>query len=172
VLVIADAALAKTCFSAGVTDLLSRGVSDTELRARVARCLERPPKSRRSGVYWRQIRELRFAGVRVDLATRCIFGDKGDVQLRRAELELLLYLAQNRDRTISAVEITREVLRSGGDGAAARNQMYELRKKLAAATSDEIISTQRGGGYRFVASGTCTTETGDAKKLTQDGMQS
>ena len=83
-------------------------------------------------------REARVRDVRLDL--------------RPAERELLAYLISNSNRCVNATEIVRQVLHSSGDGAAARNQIYELRRKLRAAGLPDAIRTEGRNGYRILLS--------------------
>jgi two-component system OmpR family response regulator len=86
----------------------------------------------------------------IDLIRRRVFAGQGLVKLRPAEFEVLVYLALNRHRTVSAPEIVRDALDTFGDGGSARNQLFELRRKLREAGLSEAIVTERGRGYRLV----------------------
>jgi hypothetical protein len=52
-------------------------------------------------------------------------------------------------RHSNAKELQREVLRSNGNGAAARNQIYELRRKLSNAGFPDAIVSRGREGYRL-----------------------
>ena len=71
------------------------------------------------------------------------------LDLRRAERDVLLYLMQNAQRFTSCEELQREVLHSHGSGGAARNQIYELRRKLRAAGLSGVIVSKGCAGYRL-----------------------
>ena len=86
----------------------------------------------------------------IDLIQRWVFVHQQRVALRPAEFEVLVYLALNRDRVVSAPEIVRDALGAFGDGSSARNQLFELRRKLRDAGLDAAIATERGRGYRLV----------------------
>jgi DNA-binding response OmpR family regulator len=68
--------------------------------------------------------------------------------LRRAEYSVLLYLAQQEGRPVTAGEILNEVLGTRGDGGTVRNHIMALRRALAAAGLPHFICTDRGRGYR------------------------
>lgn len=86
----------------------------------------------------------------IDLIQRRVFVRDQRVLLRPAEFEVLVYLALNRHRLVSAPEIVRDALGAFGDGSSARNQLFELRRKLRDAGLDDAIETERGRGYRLV----------------------
>lgn len=69
--------------------------------------------------------------------------------LRRAERDVLLYLMRHSRRFTSAEELQREVLHSHGSGGAARNQIYELRRKLDAVGLKGAILSKGCQGYRL-----------------------
>lgn len=71
------------------------------------------------------------------------------LNLRRAERDVLSYLMRHVERFVSAEELQREVLHSHGNGGAARNQIYELRRKLRAAGLSGAILSKGHGGYRL-----------------------
>ena len=86
----------------------------------------------------------------IELIQRRVFVRDQAVKLRPAEFEVLVYLALNRHRVVSAPEIVRDALDTFGDGSSARNQLFELRRKLREAGLDDAIATERGRGYRLV----------------------
>jgi len=93
---------------------------------------------------------LELGPLTIDLIQRRVFVHQQRVALRPAEFEVLVYLALNRDRVVSAPEIVRDALGTFGDGSSARNQLFELRRKLRDAGLDAAIATERGRGYRLV----------------------
>jgi DNA-binding response OmpR family regulator len=86
----------------------------------------------------------------IELLNRRVFVDHEVLKLRPAEFEVLVYLALNRHRTVSATEIVRDALDTFGDGSSARNQLFELRRKLREVGLGDAILTERGRGYRLV----------------------
>jgi DNA-binding response OmpR family regulator len=68
------------------------------------------------------------------------------VTLRRAECNVLVRLAKAFPRPVSRTEIVEDVLRAHGDGATARNQIYEIRRKLAKIGAAPMLETLRGSG--------------------------
>lgn len=93
---------------------------------------------------------LELGPLTIELIQRRVFVNDQLVKLRRAEFEVLVYLALNRHRLVSAPEIVRDALDAFGDGSSARNQLFELRRKLREAGLDDAIATERGRGYRLV----------------------
>ena len=93
---------------------------------------------------------LELGPLTIDLIQRRVFVHAEAIKLRPAEFEVLVYLALNRHRVVSAPEIVRDALDTFGDGSSARNQLFELRRKLRDAGLDGVIATERGRGYRLV----------------------
>jgi DNA-binding response OmpR family regulator len=85
----------------------------------------------------------------IELTKRRVYVDNQVLKLRPAEFEVLVYLALNRHRTVSAPEIVKGALDTFGDGSSARNQLFELRRKLRAVGLADAIKTERGRGYRL-----------------------
>jgi hypothetical protein len=69
--------------------------------------------------------------------------------LRKTERDVLTYLMQNAHRFVTPLELQEQVLKTHGNGGAARNQVYELRRKLRAAGHAEAIETRPHQGYRL-----------------------
>jgi len=87
--------------------------------------------------------------ITIELLKRRVFVHGEAVKLRPAEFEVLVFLALNRHRPVSAHEITRDALGACGDGSSARNQLFELRRKLRDVGLHDVIATERGLGYRL-----------------------
>jgi DNA-binding response OmpR family regulator len=70
------------------------------------------------------------------------------IRLRRTEFALLRYLVERRGRWISSAQLRHAVLgyAQPGDGAAVRNHIHALRRKLR----PNCIESRRTLGYRFV----------------------
>lgn len=75
--------------------------------------------------------------------------DGAPLVLRRTEREVLAYLMRNAHRFVTPHELQEQVLRAHGDGGAARNQIYELRRKLRAKGHAHAIVTRPQLGYRL-----------------------
>ena len=138
--------------SAGVESVLEAGADDavadpwlaTELRARVrARVRER-----RAGF----AEVLRFGPLEFVLHEARAMVRGQVLSLRRAEYGVLLYLAQQEGRPVTAGEILNDVLGTRGDGGTVRNHIMALRRALTAVGLPHFICTERGRGYRVATS--------------------
>lgn len=69
--------------------------------------------------------------------------------LRRTERDVFVYLMRNSHRFVTPHELQEQVLKTHGDGGAARNQVYELRRKLRAKGYPHAIVTRPQLGYRL-----------------------
>lgn len=69
--------------------------------------------------------------------------------LRRTERLILSYLMRHADRFVPTHELQSEALGSRGTGAAARNQIYEVRRKLRNAGLPDALEHVAGKGYRL-----------------------
>jgi DNA-binding response OmpR family regulator len=93
---------------------------------------------------------MKLGAVTIDTTSREVSVHGRSVRLRRAELKVLLYLVRSAPSSVSRSDIVKDVLDSHGDGAAARNQIWELRRKLAAIGLQGAIESLRGrGAYRM-----------------------
>jgi two-component system OmpR family response regulator len=135
--------------SAGVESVLEAGADDavaepwlpSELRAR----LRARVRERRAGF----AEVLRAGPLEFVLhEARAIVGGQL-LPLRRAEYCVLLYLAQQEGRPVTASEILNEVLGTRGDGGTVRNHIMALRRALSAVGLPNMICTDRGRGYRL-----------------------
>jgi DNA-binding response OmpR family regulator len=86
----------------------------------------------------------------IELSGRRVFVHEEPLALRPAEFEVLLLLALNRERPVSASEIVHHALATHGDGSSARNQLFELRRKLRGVGLHDAIKTIRNQGYQLV----------------------
>jgi DNA-binding response OmpR family regulator len=71
------------------------------------------------------------------------------LNLRSTERAVLVYLMRNPTRSVPAAELQMIAMQSYGDGSAARNQIYELRRRLADAGYAKAILHHRGRGYQL-----------------------
>lgn len=136
----------------GADVFMSARAGPGELVAQAARLLEaaKDPAIGDSGLRRPARTLLELGPLLIDLIQRRVFVHDQRVLLRPAEFEVLVYLALNRHRLVSAPEIVRDALGAFGDGSSARNQLFELRRKLRDAGLDAAIVTERGRGYRLV----------------------
>lgn len=136
----------------GADAFVSVRASLGELVAQATRLLEaaKDPAIGDSGLRRPARTVLELGPLVIDLIQRRVFVNDQILKLRPAEFEVLVYLALNRHRLVSAPEIVRDALDAFGDGSSARNQLFELRRKLREAGLDDAIATERGRGYRLV----------------------
>ncbi|HEY6728926.1 MAG TPA: winged helix-turn-helix domain-containing protein [Polyangiaceae bacterium] len=136
----------------GADVFVSERASLGELVAQATRLLEavKDPALGDSGLRRPARTVLELGPMTIDLIQRRVFVRDQRVMLRPAEFEVLVYLALNRHRLVSAPEIVRDALGAFGDGSSARNQLFELRRKLRDAGLADAIATERGRGYRLV----------------------
>jgi DNA-binding response OmpR family regulator len=85
----------------------------------------------------------------IELASRRVFVHEQPLVLRPAEFEVLVLLALNKNRPVSATEIVQHALATHGDGSSARNQLFELRRKLRDVGLQDAIRTIRNQGYQL-----------------------
>lgn len=86
----------------------------------------------------------------IELSRRRVFVHEEPLKLRPAEFEVLVLLALNKERPVSASEIVHHALATHGDGSSARNQLFELRRKLRDVGLHDAIKTVRNQGYQLV----------------------
>jgi DNA-binding response OmpR family regulator len=95
----------------------------------------------------RQRREVpNVPGLSVDATTQEASFAGRRIRLRRAEFRLLSRLLDAAPNPVCSSEIVEEVLGTHGSGGTARNQIYEVRRKLARVGAPAIIETIRGSG--------------------------
>ena len=87
--------------------------------------------------------------LRFDLISNQAFYDGKDLLLTQKEFALLLLLAQNEKKILTADNLFQKVWGQplNRDTAALRLQIFNLKKKISAATEDILIETTRGEGY-------------------------
>jgi len=126
----------------GADDFLSKPFSAVVLQAR-SRALVRRPRRRMD---WPAV-----GGLRLDpLRRRCIRGDDV-VTLTAREMEVLAYLLDQADRTVTKEELLHAVWGEAFSGDPNIVEVYvgHLRRKLDEPAGRRSIETVRGRGYRF-----------------------
>jgi hypothetical protein len=121
----------------------------------------RPDVQQLSGRAGRVVGRARYeSGIRpspwLSCGPLCLDSEAGEMtidgevlSLRKTERDVLAYLMQNAHRFVTPLELQEQVLKTHGDGGAARNQVYELRRKLRAAGHAVAIETRTHQGYRL-----------------------
>jgi len=128
----------------GANDYLVKPFDFSELCARIRALLRRD---------FTHLPPVLAAGrLTLDRTTRRVRYDGAEIVLTRKEFEILSYLIQHPDRTISAEELMEHVWDENADpfSQVIRVHIYSLRRKLTQATGGpEPIETVKGVGYRL-----------------------
>ncbi len=92
-----------------------------------------------------------IGSLRFDLLSSQAFLEGTDLLLTQKEFALLLLLAQNENKTLTAEYLFEKAWGQSmsEDTATFKVRMSSLKKKLAAATGNILIETARGEGYRL-----------------------
>jgi two-component system phosphate regulon response regulator PhoB len=96
---------------------------------------------------------VQSAGLRLDPATRRVFGDSTQLDLGPTEFRLLHFLMTHAERVHSRAQLLDRVW---GDHVFIEERTVDvhirrLRKSLEPTGHDRLIETVRGAGYRFSA---------------------
>jgi len=132
---------------AGADDYVVKPFRLAELLARVRAHLRRRPAGYPA-------ERIVVGNLVVDLGSRRVWLDDGEIVLRSKEFDLLSVLAAEPGRVISRDRIMREVWDQNWYGSTKTLDMHisALRRKLGCDVSEDgLITTVRGQGYRFNA---------------------
>ena len=126
----------------GADDFLTKPFSMVVLQARVRALLRRPHRR----VDWPAVGDLRLDPLR----RRCIRGDTV-IDLTAREMEVLAYLLDRPDETVTKVELLEGVWGAAFDGDPNIVEVYvsHLRRKVDEPFGRRTIETVRGVGYRL-----------------------
>ena len=131
-------------FAAGADDYVTKPFSVAQLVARVQALL------RRTGAAG--VRRFAIGGATVDADALSLLGELGTIELTPRDVEILAFLAERRGRVVGRDELLREVWRfqrlDRVETRCVDMHLVKLRRKIAQATSADLVETVRGAGYR------------------------
>lgn len=129
----------------GADDYLSKPFSLPELQARMQAIMRR-----KHGL---KSNTLDIKDFRMDINNRTVHHNGNLVNLTKKEFDILHYLALNRNRVLTRMQLTEhiwgDVLEDDYDSNYIDVHIKNLRKKLSAHSGIEWFETVRGIGYRF-----------------------
>lgn len=129
----------------GADDYLSKPFSLGELHARMQAILRR-----KHGLVSNSFKVGDFI---MDIGNRTVMHDHKPVSLTKKEFDLLHYLALNKNRVLTRMQLTEhiwgDVMEEDYDSNYIDVHMKNLRKKLGAFASVDWLETVRGIGYRL-----------------------
>lgn len=125
----------------GANDYLIKPFDFGELKARIRNLLRQE--------FIQKPQDLLLGALRVDTKAKCVFFDGQKITLTRKEYGILEYLMLNKNKVISAEELTEHVWNNEFDpfSNTFRYHIHSLKKKLNTASGLEFIKTVWGQGY-------------------------
>jgi two-component system phosphate regulon response regulator PhoB len=129
---------------AGADDYVTKPFSPKELVARIKAVLRRRAPQMTD-------EPIELGGLRLEPATRRVFGDRRPLELGPTEFRLLHFLMTHPERVHSRAQLLDQVW---GDHVFIEERTVDvhirrLRKTLEPSGHDRLIQTVRGSGYRF-----------------------
>lgn len=139
-----DLQLKIKAFQAGIDDYLAKPFPAEELIWRLRAHLRRKPDQ------W-QPSELRCGRLRLSTATREVYYNQIKIKMRRKEFQLLEYLMQYKNKTLSREDIFEHVWDAHADPLSNTIDVHirSLRQKIEALSAKSHISTFHGIGYKL-----------------------
>ena len=131
-------------FELGIDDYIVKPFSPAELMARIKAVLRRRNQSGAAGK-----EAVVYQGLKIDPARRTVSVDGEAVSLAPKDMELLLYLVQNRDVILSREKILSDVwgYEFFGNDRVVDTHIRTIRNSLG--LYRDLLVTQRNGGYKF-----------------------
>ncbi|MBO7667273.1 MAG: response regulator transcription factor [Firmicutes bacterium] len=131
-------------FELGIDDYIVKPFSPAELMARIKAVLRRRNQSGAAGK-----EAVVYEGLKIDPARRTVSVDGEAVSLAPKDMELLLYLVQNRDVILSREKILSDVwgYEFFGNDRVVDTHIRTIRNSLG--LYRDLLVTQRNGGYKF-----------------------
>lgn len=129
------------CFEMGVDDYVTKPFSPKELMARIKAVSERHKNQ--------QVLAYNYNGLKIDINARDVYIDDEKIMMTPKEMDLLIYLVQNKNIALSREKILRAVWKYDyyGDDRTVDTHIKMLRHSLGK-YRDHIV-TVRGMGYKF-----------------------
>ena len=136
----------------GADDYVTKPFSPNVLVARVKANIAQYGRLKQSGV--KRQEEIRAGDILIQTASRRVFVDGKEVEVKNKEYELLLFLAGNMNTVFSKETLYERIwgYDALGDNATVAVHINRLREKIEKEpSSPKHIQTVWGAGYRFMA---------------------